>query len=136
MNYTSKLTTCFKDKNIYDRSLFSLLVLWFLVFPVQGAFYQASIYLIPLLLLFHPESRDFLKKVFFQYWLISCLIVLPIFLSFSINLMAGFGGRFSGFADIPFDPFFRTFWRVIMFLTCTTLGGRSIPISSSSSSPC
>jgi len=89
-----------------------------MTFPVQGVFYQASLYLIPLMLLLRADTRSLLKHALSCYWPLLLLIVLPTFLSLIINGYLGLGGRFSGISDIPMDPFFRLLWRIALFSLC------------------
>lgn len=100
---------------VYCRALNILLCLWFITFAVQGALYQASIYLIPILCLFYKPLRTEFGRVLCQYWYVLCLIVFPIFLSYLYNVLPNIGSKYVSILEVDFDPVFRLFWRVFIF---------------------
>lgn len=99
----------------FHKTLKFFIILWFMLFPVQGALYQASIYLIPILIYFKGNERKLFKQVFFANWQVVSLLVIPIFFSLILNLLFGLGERYESLKEIPIDPFFRMFWRVGFF---------------------
>ena len=88
-------------ENIYSNFIRFLVLVWFVTFPVQGVFYQASIYLIPLMGTFNSTFRENFYKLLCEYWKVLLLIVLPVFLSFIINVIPDIGANYKELTDIP-----------------------------------
>ncbi len=107
--------------------LIMLFGLWLLFFPLQGAVYQATIYLLPLTCLLLEECRAVLKTFLSVYRHLIVLLLLPGVVSFGRYLLAGHGeGCF--FAD--FETLFRYLWRFLFFALVAASTVKVLNISS------
>ena len=87
-----------------------LIVLWCATFPAKGAFFQLSLYLIPVLALSLPGHREsftrFVKPIFIP---LGMLVALPLFVSAFVAYVV---------RDVPVDKeVFDVFWRLVLFPT-------------------
>ena len=104
-------------KVIFNSRINSSLILvlcWFVTFPTQGVFYQASIYLLPILCFFQRGKRRDLLSLLKREKELIFLIVVPIILAFLGFALSNIGEQPFGLIVKEFDILFEYAWRLVL----------------------